>query len=402
MRTKFEKIDKAFDFFLSCRQTKQTFSLNDLKDATGWGISTVKTYSTKRWQSFLKNVGNNRFSVLPKFDTFTPETFRQHHSQKDKVNKFFYQLLIEKAINACVSAIEIYNKPDFKFREESFSILMINSWELLLKAKILKENADRQESIQVYKSGSPVLTTSGNFKTISILKALQILEGSGEVNSVVASSIRLLIEIRNESVHFVHNDLTLSTRVQAVGTASLKNFMTLAMRWFGYDFQKFNFYLMPVSFYHLSDVDSFSLDNNAQSNLVNYLDKVEKQHEADDDPVFSISLRLETRLVKTSSDEAIHIRLTNDPSAPELQISEEDSLKSYPYTYLALCKKLRERYKDFKQNQIFHSHMKRLSTDGEKFCKKRRLDPNNLDSTYKFFYHSRILEEFDKYYSKKC
>lgn len=51
-----------------------------------------------------------------------------------------YQRLVEKSISAMLSAIEIYSKPDFKYREETFSILAINSWELLLKAKWLKDN----------------------------------------------------------------------------------------------------------------------------------------------------------------------------------------------------------------------------------------------------------------------
>ena len=38
---------------------------------------------------------------------------------------------VEKSVGAALSAIEIYNKPDFKYREETFAILMINSWELL-------------------------------------------------------------------------------------------------------------------------------------------------------------------------------------------------------------------------------------------------------------------------------
>lgn len=255
MNSKFEKIDTAFDFFLERRQAQEAFTLDELKDATGWSLSTVRTYSTKRWHSFLQKLEENSqsFHVSPKFDSFTIDTFRQHHSQKDQVNKFFYQLLIEKAVTACVSAIEIYNKPDFKFREETFSILMINAWELLLKAKILQENDDRKESIQIQKNGSPVLTASGNPKTISISKALTILGSTGKINTVVVSGIQLLIEIRNESVHFVHNDLALSAKVQAIGTASLKNFMTLAMNWFGYDFQKFNFYLMPGTIYSLRD-----------------------------------------------------------------------------------------------------------------------------------------------------
>jgi hypothetical protein len=59
------------------------------------------------------------------------------------------QHLLEKSVHAAFSAIEIYNKPDFKYREESFSILMVNAWELLLKARILQRNKNKLESIYI-------------------------------------------------------------------------------------------------------------------------------------------------------------------------------------------------------------------------------------------------------------
>lgn len=397
---KFDKVDKAFSFFQKMRNEKAQFTLSDVQKATGWGLSTVRTYSTKRWSSFLKQQKKS-FVVTQKFDNFSIDTFRQHHSQKEAANKFFYQLLVEKSVTACVSAIEIYNKPNFNFREESFSILMVNAWELLLKAKILQINSDDRASIQIMKNGKPELTASGNPKTISIGKAVNVLESSGDIKKIVADGIRLLADIRDESVHFVHNDLGLGARVQAIGTASLKNFMTLAMKWFGYDFKKFNFYLMPVSFYHAADVESFSVDNKFRSNLIAYLNKVEKEYEHDEDPNFSVALRLETKLVKTTSDEAIQIRLTNDPDAPKIRIAEEDALKNYPHTYHKLCELLRKRYKDFKQNGAFNEIMRQLKSQGERFCKERRLDPNNPKSLYQMFYHSRIVEEFDKHYTRK-
>lgn len=52
-------------------------------------------------------------------------------------NKTF-ESLIDKSIGSMLSAIEIYNKPDFKYREETFAILAVNSWELLLKARIFQ------------------------------------------------------------------------------------------------------------------------------------------------------------------------------------------------------------------------------------------------------------------------
>ena len=55
----------------------------------------------------------------------------------------------------------------------------------------------------------------------------------------------------------------------------------------------------------------------------------------------------------------------------------------------------------FKQNKEFNAKKWELELQGEKFCRERRLEPNNPKSLYKTFYHNRIVEEFDKYYTKK-
>jgi hypothetical protein len=59
------------------------------------------------------------------------------------------QELAVKSVAAMISAIEIYNKPDFKYREETFSILAINAWELLLKAKWLRDHKNKIHSLYV-------------------------------------------------------------------------------------------------------------------------------------------------------------------------------------------------------------------------------------------------------------
>jgi len=66
-----------------------------------------------------------------------------------------YEKLIDNSLSAALSSIEIYNKPDFKYREEIFTILLINAWELLLKAKILKDANDDITSLYV-----PLSTTT--------------------------------------------------------------------------------------------------------------------------------------------------------------------------------------------------------------------------------------------------
>lgn len=394
-----DKTDLAFSFFTKMKREGKLFNFGDIEDATGWSRASVRTYFSKKWGTILTKNEDGIF-VNNKFDNFTLKTFKQHHSQTEAINNFFFNILLNKAVTASVTAIEVYNKPDFKFREESFSILMVNAWELLLKSRILQLNDDNINSIYYKNKGETVLSNSGNPKTISITKAISILQSSGEINSIIADNILLLILIRDECVHFINEDNELSVKVQTLGTASLKNFMTLAMQWFDYNFNQFNFYLMPVSFYHLTDMCSFSVDNNFRENMFQYLNSVEHAHDNDEDDNFSISLKLETKLVKTTSAEAMQIRLTDDPNAPELQINEEDALKNFPHTYNGLCDLFRKRYSNFKQNKDFNKIMRSLQTQGEKFCKQRKLDPNNPKSIYKTFYSSRIVEELDKHYLK--
>ena len=49
-----------------------------------------------------------------------------------------YRNLLQNAQAAMLAAIEIYNKPRFQYRDECFSILLINAWELILKALLSK------------------------------------------------------------------------------------------------------------------------------------------------------------------------------------------------------------------------------------------------------------------------
>lgn len=397
---KWAKVDKAFTFFCEHFDRKEKFDLDCLVEATGWSHSTIKTYLRKKWTTLLEATDDG-FSVTDSIKTFNKASFRQHQSQKEGVEKTLSQIMVDKSISACVSAIEIYNKPNFEHREESFSILMTNAWELLLKAKMVLDSNNDPSAIYMLRGGEPQITPSGNKKTIPLGTAVNKLFNSGALPSVVADNIKLLMNIRDDSIHFVCGDPELSLSIQSIGTASLKNYMTIAIQWFNYDFSQFNFYLMPVSFFHLSDMTSFSVSSDEKENLVNYLKETEKNHENSDDAEYAISLKLHTKLVKTTSDEAIQVRVTNDPEAPEIIFSEEDALRSYPHTYADLLEIFKKRYSNFKQNQVFNEKMRSIKSEGEAYCKVRRLEPENPKSLSKRFYHSRIIEKFDTWYEKK-
>lgn len=326
-----------------------------------------------------------------------------------------HKSFVDKSIGAALSAIEVYNKPDFKYREETFSILMINSWELLLKAKIIKENNGDLKSIyilinKVGKKGNklnsltPDLNRSLNPKTIGLPKCLNICEQAPiNLNSTVKENVFLLMEIRDTAIHFQHADLYLSKKVFEIGTASLKNYLTLITEWFKYDLSVYNFFLMPMTFFHeFEAIKSFSINTNKDQieNLLKYISEKEKEAPSDENKDFNISLRLETKFVKSTSTESLLVNYSTDPDAIKINIHEEDALKNYPYDYDKLTTALNKRYSDFKANQQYHNIRKPLMKI-KKYCKTRLLDPNNSKSAKKDWYGTEIFKEFDKHYNPR-
>ena len=162
--------------------------------------------------------------------------------------------MLEKSIAAMLSAIEIYNKPDFKYREEIFSVLCINSWELLLKAKVLNLASNKLASLyamenKTLKDGKkssikrPKKNRSENPMSVGLFEAYRIVvEDYGvKIDKVVNDNLIALTEIRDNSIHFVNEDFLLALKIQELGSASLQNYLHLVSAWFGNVLSGYNF-----------------------------------------------------------------------------------------------------------------------------------------------------------------
>src|ERR1700712_5403410 len=58
--------------------------------------------------------------------------------------------MVDKALAAMTSAVEVYNRASFAYREETFAILALNGWELLVKAKLIKDDGNDHRAIWIY------------------------------------------------------------------------------------------------------------------------------------------------------------------------------------------------------------------------------------------------------------
>ena len=320
--------------------------------------------------------------------------------------------ILDKSIDAIIAAIEVYNKPSFSYREEAFSILAVNAWELLLKARILQLDGNRISTIIEYerrKKADGKLSDklyrkknrAGNHSSIGLFKAYSKLvnEYGDSIESIVLKNLEIITEIRDNAIHFLNKDFELKKKVHEIGTANLKNYLHLVRQWFGVDLSQYQLFLMPIAFLqNITSAKGVNI-NSAERNLLSYVNYIEKSVNDDVSNDFNLSLDIVINVRRVSEKEEMTVRLSNDPDAIKISLSEEDIREKYPLDYKILTTRLRKKYPNFVENQMYHEIRKSLEKL-EKYCNPRYLDPGNPKSSKKNFYNPNIFKEFDKHYKR--
>ena len=326
--------------------------------------------------------------------------------------------LVEKAMNAGIAAIEIYNKPVFNYREESFVILIVNAWDLLLKARILQENNNQQKSITIYehrtnKNGKKSKAKrikrnrSGNPMTIGIIEGASVVsqyDKSG-IDRGCRENLLLLAEIRDNAIHLTNSMGDLGLKIHGLGTAALTNFSIAAKKWFDVNLDSLNFHLMPLAFQSPAKVVESVVkesQSDALTRLLSTIRTVEAKSDAFAHSEYALTYHVNLSFLRSSKqrDANLTTRWSNDPDALPIQLKDEDVRENYPLDYQELTARMRERYVNFKVNPKYHELRKKL-VDDKKYCFKRHLDPNNPSSTSRVFFSPGIFNFLDKHYDRK-
>lgn len=322
--------------------------------------------------------------------------------------------LIEKSIACAVSAIEIYNKPDFKYREETFSILMINSWELVLKAKLIKDANNNIKAIYIKenipkKAGGKSkrwkykLNKKGYNLTIGIEKLLEKYENEGNIDKRCLENIGLLNIVRNNAIHLINKDSELASIVYEVGSANLKNYIEFIIENFNKDLSKYNFYLMPISFYNDYEIiDNIKIeDTSFKSKLKKDLLELNSKYKSGPNEKYNILLATKVSFIKGDKN-GINTKFTKElgEDAIKVNLTDEEIDIRYPLSFEDLVNMLRARYNNFKQDKKFHElnkkYRKNINNAYQKF-----LNNKNKNGNSRWQYNSNILNFFDKDYNKK-
>lgn len=98
--------------------------------------------------------------------------------------------LIGKSLEAFVLALEVYNRPSIRYRVEGFAFFICNAWELMLKAKIIR---DRGMSAIYYRNNAN--------RTLTLERCVAMLMTNDK--DPVRRNLQDIIRLRNTSTHFI-------------------------------------------------------------------------------------------------------------------------------------------------------------------------------------------------------
>ncbi len=300
------------------------------------------------------------------------------------------------AAAALLGAIEIYNKPTVQYREQTFAMLTSNAWEILLKARIVQLNGGRVHAIYRRKRGSRLIDRdleTNEPRTISLRQALQQVSVPG----AVAANIKGVMHIRNHAAHLGSLQQTTQLKVLQFGTASIQNFTKITRDWFGETIDAP--YLLPLGFIGDATLVPTSISQ-SQRALLHALNSISDRSAGVATSDYSVVLHVQVAINRGLSGGG-SIGRTNDPSAPKLNVADDEVLSYYSSTYSDLVKECRGRYVGFKQNPEFNSAMRKINTDPD--CSyERRLDPQKPNGQKKRFYNLEAsLQKLDDWYIRQ-
>ena len=318
------------------------------------------------------------------------------------------KLLLDSSEAALFAGIEIHNKPHISYRYPTSVILVINAWELLLKAYVYKYIGKKK----IYENGK-------TGKTISFTKALTITKDhinagkQDESFPAVVDNLKLLNEYRSANIHFYEKGL--DPIVFMLISKAVLNYSDFITRYFNKDITRNdNLIILPVGFKLPFDpIEYLKQDyGKAHNDFVNTVIQTVRTL-ADEGIKESIVIGFD---VYTASQKKIEnadliaaidqqngtvaltksIRITDDPKAPVMRVE----LPILPLTYADLRKKVKEKRPDIKFGKTYNSAMKRVKQDS-KLCKTNYLDPKSKRGSKKDFYAEAAVDSVISFYDEE-
>ncbi len=317
------------------------------------------------------------------------------------------KLLLDSSQAALFAGIEIHNKPHIAYRYPTATILIINAWELALKAYVYKYVGKKE----LYDDRNRE-HTKGFLKILAIAKDRINGQEKNKKFQAVYDNLISLNDYRNSNIHFIEKKI--DPIIFMLLSKAVLNYDVFVKRYFNKDITKDdNLIILPVGMKLPFDpIDYLKQDfGRVHNEFVNRIVQMirELNNEGIQESIV-VGFNVVADRVRDSKNadiiaalersiEAVPlrkaIRVTDDPNAPEYRL--EPDLP--PLNYNALREKAKEKKPNIKYNKTFNKAMKSINCN-PKYCKTNYLDPHNKTGTKKKFYTltavDALVEEYER------
>ena len=288
-------------------------------------------------------------------------------------------IMARRALAALLAAVEMGNKILIPYREETFCLQLLNSWEILLKARIVQQNCNRLGSI-FEKASNGRFVRDPHTQEPRTIKFVEALKRVG-VRENVRTNLLGVNVIRNNVAHLGVLSAELRENVLQYGGAAVVNFAKLYQEWFHEPVEVP--YLVPIAFVGKAEVVAPNRSDVRQRQLLNYLSQLVGSTDRKDKS-YAVTLHLNASINPVAGGGG-SIGATNDPNAPRMRLSDDQLLEIYSWTHKDLTLECKKRYADFKENRTFRDAMRQVKQNGD--CAfERKLDPKNPKSSSQWRY----------------
>lgn len=279
-----------------------------------------------------------------------------------------------------------------------------------------------------YIKNRSIYTKDGH--TISFDKAIDYVDQylntvEPKAFAAVKENLLLLEAYRNNVVHYYNEQL--EPYIFMLTAKSALNFVDFLKKYFGRDIlEEDGLFILPLGFKLPFRPEDFLTNKAAQyissveskrfiESIVNVITDLNDQGIEDTVVVgFDIYLENVGRLKNsdllvaiTSADEADacfakinKVKITNDPDAQKVNLTDEEFFKQYPLSYSEVCKKCRDSIAGFKQGKLFNSIMGEIKEDAS-LAFPRKLNPNSSNSPKTTFYSENAVCEISRMYQER-
>ncbi len=170
-------------------QEKTSFSLEELAEACGYRLSTIRTYVTKKLKNIVRKSAEKKHLFTASLGGMEEEAFVHHMSQtcQDETpaeEEDLAGIFRKCSLDSCLLAVELYNRPRLPNRTEAFCIMMAHAWELLLKSLQVKQEDE----------DAPL----PHPRLLELVRR-QWPDGRNPVRR----NLECLVELRNQAMHFI-------------------------------------------------------------------------------------------------------------------------------------------------------------------------------------------------------